>query len=545
MVGARGDGEAGIVGTPPRMLGRYELLGTLGTGGMATVHLARIAGEAGFQRLFAIKVLHAHLAGESGFISMFLDEARIAAMLHHPNIVPIIDLGNDDGGTPFVAMEYIEGCSLSALLKRHKNDRPPKLVAQITLDLLAGLDAAHTLADDSGQPLNVVHRDVSPQNVLVGIDGSARITDFGIARAEARINTTRPGQMKGKIAYMSPEQIRGGSIDRRTDLWAAGGMLWAMLTGRKLFVGANEAATMANILELEIPKPSTIGLKPPAAFDAVCARALERDPEKRFASAQEFEDALREAAMTIGGPASRRELKEWVASSFREELAARREAIKSAASSRASRMMPVTELPSLTPSAASLDSSPRIPTGVDTMVDDHVSISITRSAPRGRRIALIAGIPLLAVAAVVLWMSRSGSSEPARSAPQAPVAAPMPAAPPVPAAPPSVQAAPPPVQAAPTAAPAPPAAQPAPPPPAPEVAAPEVAAPEVAAPEVAAPVKKATPVAKRPPARRPAAVHRTAPPPPAPAKPAPATQPAPSRPAPARPWDPDSPLPPP
>src|SRR5579863_10487856 len=192
---------------PPRMLGRYELIGTLGTGGMATVYLARTAGEAGFQRMFAVKILHPHLAKESGFISMLLDEARIAARLHHPNVVPIVDLGSQDGAH-FVAMEYIEGCSLSALLKKKRDDRPARFLVPIMLDALAGLDAAHSLVDDEGEPMNLVHRDVSPQNILVSIDGTARITDFGIARAEARISATRPGQLKGKYAYMSPEQIR-------------------------------------------------------------------------------------------------------------------------------------------------------------------------------------------------------------------------------------------------------------------------------------------------------------------------------------------------
>jgi len=348
---------------PPGVLGRYELIGKLGTGGMATVFLARTAGEAGFQRLFAIKVLHPHLAVEGDFIRMLLDEARIAARLHHPNVVPIVDLGSHQK-VYYVAMEYIEGCSLSALLKKHRDSRPARLLVPIVLDMLAGLEAAHSLTDDAGTPMNLVHRDVSPQNVLIGIDGSARITDFGIARAESRLNITRPGQVKGKIAYMSPEQVRSAELDRRSDVFSAGAMLWSMLTGRKLFQADNDAATMSNIVHMDIPLPSTVGLQPPAVFDAICLCALQRDPSRRFASAQEMEDALRETATKANLLGSRRELAAWVTETFHEELAKRREVIREVAGALISpsgehegispAMFGATaELPSFTPSSLS------------------------------------------------------------------------------------------------------------------------------------------------------------------------------------------------
>jgi eukaryotic-like serine/threonine-protein kinase len=318
----------------PVMLGRYELLGALARGGMATVHLARHRGEAGFQRLFAIKVLHPHLADDEEFVSMLLDEARIAARLHHPNVVPIVDLGSQDG-IHYVVMEYIEGCSLSALLKKNRNQRPPRLLVPIALDVLAGLHAAHSLKDDDGSPMNLVHRDVSPQNVMVGADGTARITDFGIARAESRILSTRPGQLKGKLAFMSPEQLKAaGKLDRRSDLFSAGAMLWSALTGRRLFLGDSDAATLSNVLRLPIPLPSRIGCKPPAAFDPVLLAALERDLNKRFQTAQQMEEALREVALSASCLGSRREVAEWVAGAFGEELAARRRAIRAAVSQR-------------------------------------------------------------------------------------------------------------------------------------------------------------------------------------------------------------------
>jgi eukaryotic-like serine/threonine-protein kinase len=422
--------DIGVATDPPRTLGRYELLGSIGVGGMATVYLARTAGEAGFQRLFAVKILHPHLAGEPGFITMLLDEARIAALLHHPNVVPIIDLGSQDG-IHYVAMEYIEGCSLSALLKKRRDARPPSILVPLMIDALAGLESAHALVDDDGNPMNLVHRDVSPQNILVSVDGNARITDFGIARAESRINSTRPGQVKGKYAYMSPEQIRSSStIDRRSDVFAAGGVLWSMLTGRKLFQGENDAGTMNNIMEAEVPPPSTIGLKPPVAFDAVCLRALERDPDKRYATAQEMEDALRDAAMSSGGLASRREISAWVGESFKEELSARRAAIRAAVSdtNRAIGKIPgirtTAEFPGLLPRDGADTPVPTPPSTDVSNPPEYAMISVsTAGADKKRRLAAFVAIPAVCILALVVWFATrsSGATDvPAAVAPVAP-----------------------------------------------------------------------------------------------------------------------------
>ncbi len=323
------------------MLGRYEVLAGLGHGGMATVYLARTAAEAGFRRLVAIKVLHPHLSEDAAFVAMLLDEARIAARLHHPNVVPIVDVGDEDG-LHFVVMEYVEGTSLFALLAKNRDGRPPRLVVPIVLDALAGLHAAHELRGDDDQPLQLVHRDVSPHNVLVGLEGTARITDFGVARAEARIGSTRPGdRTKGKVGFLSPEQLRGAAINRRADVFAAGVMLWSSLTGKRLFYDPeSEAATTEKTLHMEIPKPSTVGLRPPAAFDDVCLRALERDPDARFATALDMEDALRKAASDAGLVGTRQEVADWMARTFGEELATRREAVRAARPSQRTRTMP-------------------------------------------------------------------------------------------------------------------------------------------------------------------------------------------------------------
>lgn len=312
----------------PHTLGRYEVLSLLGRGGMANVYLGRHTGEAGFQRLYAIKVLHPHLAEEEAFINMLFEEARIAARLHHPNVVPIVDLGSQDG-VHYVVMEYVEGCALSVLLRKHGNSRPARLLIPIILDALNGLHAAHTLTDDNGSPMHLVHRDVSPQNILVGTDGTARITDFGIAKAESRISSTRPGVIKGKILYMSPEQIRdGANVDCRADVFSIGVLLWSSLTGQQLFQAATEMEGFTNILKKKIERPSTVGLKPPPVLDAICLRALERDRNRRPSSASEMEDALRAVSSANGLLGSKREVAEWVVSATGPELVERALAVR-------------------------------------------------------------------------------------------------------------------------------------------------------------------------------------------------------------------------
>ena len=309
-----------------RRLGRYEILGVLGHGGMATVYLGRADGEPGFRRLVAIKVLHPHLSEDASFVGMLLDEARIAARLHHPNVVPIVDL-QTERGLHYVVMEYVEGCAMFELLAKNREHRPPELIVPIVLDALAGLHAAHELRGDDGESLELVHRDVSPQNVLVGVEGVARITDFGVARAAARITTTRPERRgaKGRVGFLSPEQLRGEAIDRRADVFAAGVLLWTALTGTRLFYDPDsEAATATRTLTMKVPPPSTLGLKPPAAFDAVCLRALERDPSARFETALSMEEALRSAALEAGMLGTRREVADWMRRTFGDELSARR-----------------------------------------------------------------------------------------------------------------------------------------------------------------------------------------------------------------------------
>ncbi|MFS8065577.1 MAG: serine/threonine-protein kinase, partial [Byssovorax sp.] len=225
-------------------VGRYEILRSIASGGMARVHLGRAVGAGGFERQVAIKTMHPHLAEEADFVAMFLDEARLSARVHHPNVVATLDVQQDDEGI-FLVMEYVDGFALHEILVGSRKERSPLpfgLTLRIFLDLLAGLHAAHELTDGDGAPLEVIHRDVSPHNVLVGVDGAARITDFGIAHAAVRLSSTREGHLKGKLRYMAPEQLRGRKLDRRTDLYAAGAVLWEMLAGRCLVNGEDQGA---------------------------------------------------------------------------------------------------------------------------------------------------------------------------------------------------------------------------------------------------------------------------------------------------------------
>jgi serine/threonine-protein kinase len=259
--------------------GRYETLKAIASGGMATVHLGRAVGVGGFERLVAIKVMHPHIAGESEFVDMFLDEARLAARIRHPNVVATIDVQADDG--LFIVMEYVDGPSLRALRRAWRRALPPPIALRILIDALGGLHAAHELCGDDGAPLNLVHRDVSPANILIGADGVVRITDFGVARAETRLSSTRGGQLKGKVPYMPPEQLMGEPIDRRCDVYGSGAVLWEQLAGRRLFRAESEGALLQKILAGPEYTPQQVNADVPAALDAVCMRALARSPDDR------------------------------------------------------------------------------------------------------------------------------------------------------------------------------------------------------------------------------------------------------------------------
>ncbi len=287
----------------PLQLGRYTLHGELAAGGMATVHLGRLMGPAGFARTVAIKRLHAQFAHDPTFVAMFLDEARLAARLRHQNVVPILDVVAQDGEL-FLVMEYVHGESLSRLVRLQGSAGvEPSIAVGIMVGALHGLHAAHEARGEDGELLGLVHRDVSPQNILLGVDGVARLLDFGIAKAAGRMQTTEEGVLKGKAAYMAPELLLGEPADRRGDVWAASVVLWELLAGRALFVADSPGATVQRVLGLEIPGPGAS-----AQLDAVVLRGLSRDPEARFPTARAMAIALEE----VCAPATGRALGEWV-----------------------------------------------------------------------------------------------------------------------------------------------------------------------------------------------------------------------------------------
>ena len=311
-------------------LDRFELIAELASGGMATVYLARLSGVAGFQRFVAIKRLHPHLASDKDFIQMFLDEARLAARLHHPHVVPIQEIGESEQGY-YLVMDYIEGDTLARLMARSAqsgNVLPARVAVRAALDTLAGLHAAHELVDDEGKPLDIVHRDVSPQNVLVGVDGTSRITDFGVARAASRLTTTKSGQLKGKLSYMAPEQARGKGIDRRSDIFAMGIVLWELLVRKRLFKGDGEAETLNKVMNEPIPTLRAANPDVHPALEAVCMKALERDMDKRFSSAADFADALEAAAHESGTFGSHRDVAAHLDSVIGTDISQQRDAVR-------------------------------------------------------------------------------------------------------------------------------------------------------------------------------------------------------------------------
>jgi len=282
---------------PGTRLGRYELLLAIAKGGMARVWAARQHGQRGFSKTVAIKTILPHLAEEPEFERMFLDEARIAAMVHHPNVCEIYELG-EEGKVLYLAMEWINGESLVHILRSSGKMAPmePRLCARIIADACAGLHAAHQLTDDMGKPMNVVHRDISPHNILISADGNVKVADFGVAKALGQMHSaTQAGQVKGKIAYMSPEQIAGsGTADRRIDVFAMGVTLYESTTGRRPFTGEGDPQVMHAILQGQYTPPSRIIRGYPPELEQIVTTAMAQDPMRRYATAERMRMALEE-----------------------------------------------------------------------------------------------------------------------------------------------------------------------------------------------------------------------------------------------------------
>jgi hypothetical protein len=321
------------------VVGRYAVYGEIAAGGMATIHLGRLLGPVGFSRTVAIKRLHAQYAKDPDFVAMFLDEARLAARIQNPNVVQTMDVVAE-GDTLFLVMEYIQGEALAKLWRITTSEGTPiplPIVSAIVVGMLHGLHAVHEATDEHGVPLGIVHRDISPQNVIVGVDGTPRVLDFGVAKAAGRLQHTRDGQLKGKLAYMGPEQLTGAPVARSSDVYSAAVVLWEALTGTRLYDGDNDARVFASVLAGNPPPPSHLVPELPSQLDDVVMRGLDRDPQKRFKTAREMALALE--AVIRSAPAT--EVGAWVERLAHSSLAKRATQVQELESSSAIKVPPV------------------------------------------------------------------------------------------------------------------------------------------------------------------------------------------------------------
>lgn len=317
----------GAPGNRRTVRGRYAIYDKIGSGGMASVHLGKVLGSFGFSSTVAIKRLYPQMADDPQFVAMFFDEARLASRVQHPNVVRVLDVFAEAGELCLV-MEYVEGESCAKLFRssqeQHKPIPLPIIVAIIT-GVLRGLHAAHQATDEHGEALDLVHRDVSPHNVIVGIDGVTRLIDFGIAKASGRATVSNSGQLKGKFAYMAPEQLKGKNVTHLTDVYGASVLLWELLTGERLFDAETQGEILGQVLDERVPPPSELRPELPAALGEITLKGLNRIPEKRFDSARQMASALE----AVVHPATVAEVGDWVVSHAGVALGERREKLRS------------------------------------------------------------------------------------------------------------------------------------------------------------------------------------------------------------------------
>jgi serine/threonine-protein kinase len=313
----------------PEKVGKYELLLPIGTGGMATVYLARSTGVGGFERDVALKLVHAHLRTDEESKLQLLEEAKLAARIRHPNVVPVLEIDEDPLGL-FLVMDYVEGDTLSGLSRLCRSSgktMPLPLIGRILNDALLGLHAAHELTDDAGKPLNLVHRDFSPQNILVSKQGITRLADFGVAKAADRAVRTKTGLVKGKISYMSPEQARGQPIDRRCDVWAAGVVAWELIAGKRMHRSDDDVATLLSIVTEDPPRLDSVVPHVSKAVSNAVASALTPDVSRRCPTAEAFRKSLLKAFEDVGGIADAQDLATFVQQMVRTKLDERKAAV--------------------------------------------------------------------------------------------------------------------------------------------------------------------------------------------------------------------------
>jgi len=366
------------------------------------VHLAKLVGSAGFSRVVAVKRMHRDLLQDPEFKEMFLDEARLAARISHPNVVPVLDVISH-GNELVIVMDYVHGAALHVLMRTAKEDNQPisvKIGCAIIAEALHGLHAAHEARDEKGEPLDIVHRDVSPQNILVGSDGVARVLDFGIAKALYGHHQTIPGTIKGKLSYMAPEVIRGEETTRQADVFSAGVVFWEALTGKRLFGDPNEEARKLSILSGNYPSPRQVNPKVSMTLDLIVKKALEFDTRFRYRTALEFAIDI-ERAISV---ASHRVVSEWVHRLVPGTLEQRAQLIQRIESSDTPRPPSIAPPPpaALTLATATIRSDPLDSQPVATPVARSASVS--RRPSRG--VALSIAVATLAIIASAYSLTR-------------------------------------------------------------------------------------------------------------------------------------------
>jgi serine/threonine-protein kinase len=405
--------------------GKYMLLAELGHGGMADVFLAAVQGPGGFSKLQVLKCLRKNLADDPEFVTMLVDEARLAARLNHPNVVQTLEVGNV-GNQYFIAMEYLEGQPMNRVAHRAKgrDDVPNKLFYGAVLDALAGLHHAHELADYDGTPLEVVHRDVSPHNIFITYDGQAKIVDFGIAKAAGRIAETRQGVVKGKVQYMAPEQAMGGKVDRRVDIFAVGVILYEIATGGRMWKGMEEIEIFRELAAGRVRRsPREIVPGVPEALDRICQKALAPDAAERYATALELQADLEAFLESDGGRLSAREAGKLVAKLFEDRRVETRALIEQKLSElKAAPSAPVsmanlkvdTSSSTLTPSSGREASLTPAEARATTSSSKRTA-SVSKDRAGAVKWIALTGVVCLAAAAVVVL--RSNKQEPATQTP--------------------------------------------------------------------------------------------------------------------------------
>lgn len=390
-------------------LGRYELLFRFAAGGMAEVYAARARGAEGFERLVAVKRMLPTLSDDPKFVEMFLDEAKVAANVHSRHVVSTLDLGRASDGSLYIVMDLIRGLSLNRLVKRAlaAGERlPVDVVSEILTQTAIGLHDAHEAVSPDGTPLQIVHRDVSPQNVLLDRSGAVRLTDFGVARAVERHSRTETGELRGKVAYFAPEQMSGGAIDRRTDIFALGVVAHEMVTGERLFRAENAWLTLQQVASAEIPRVDARRPDVPAALADAIDLALNRDPDGRYATAAEFAEAVRRAVPPAGG-APLGALVTRFGGPYLDTLDAK---LRAASQRPAGSPIPPAGGPDSTPDATEV-SGPRPLSTTAEVPDVLPPPAPSKRAPRRSSLAWMIVLPCVAAAAGAFLMLRARDAE--------------------------------------------------------------------------------------------------------------------------------------